>query len=254
MLSAPALEAAAPLQSFTGSYDVTLQLGGEVFTDEQLVSNNLPAWVSGVELGPLPAAAQLSAFHLEVNGDRLFVLDTTVVLPGTALVARPRDVIRLKGNTYDLVFQGQNQGVPPSAQIDALGRSPQGDLILSFDVSLELDGVVAHDEDLLRFDGASFSLLFDGSAAGIGPAFDLDAAAMLPNGNLLISLDSGGQLGAAVFADEDVLNWDGASSTWSLSIDGSLLDGQLLAADLESLAIELIEELIFKDGFETPAP
>ena len=254
MLSAPALEGAVPLESFTGSYDVTLQLGGEIFTDEQLIFNNLLGLVSSVDLGPLPPAAQLSAFHLESNGDRLFVLDTTVVLPGTALIARPQDVIRWEGSTYDLVFQGQSQGVPPTAQIDALSRLPQGDLILSFDVSLELDGVVAHDEDLLRFDGASFSMLFDGSAAGIGPAFDVDAADILPDGTLLISLDIGGQLGTAVFGDEDVLKWDGPSSVWSLTIDGSVLDGQLLAADLKSLAVGVIEELIFRDGFEAPAP
>ena len=254
MLAIPPLEAAVPLESFTGSYDVTLQLGGQTFTDEQLVFNNLSGSVSGVDLGPLPATVQLSAFHLEGNGDRLFVLDTTVVLPGTALVARPQDVVRWEGNAYDLVFQGQSQGVPPTARIDALSRTPEGDLVFSFDISLELDGVVADDEDLLRFDGATFSMLFDGSAAGIGPGFDLDAAHVLPDGSLLISLDIGGQLGSAVFGDEDVMKRNVQSSAWSLAIDGSALAAALLAADLKSLFVGVIEGLIFRDGFESPAP
>lgn len=237
----------AGTNSFDFSPDITIDLNTLIVADEDVVLDGLVL----ENMGAIPANAALTAFHRLENGDRLFALDTTVLLPGDQLL-RPGDVGRFDGTDFTLEFDGQANGVPAGAGIDALTVGLGGKLIMSFDITLELDGAIIADEDLARFDGAGFNLFFDASSKGVNSALDLDAVHLEPSsGQLLMSFNTGGSVAGTGFADEDLLLYDSLGSNWSLAFDGSAIDTAWLAADLDATFAVLISDVIFYGGFES---
>jgi hypothetical protein len=233
----PTSRAVTPLDSVSASPDVTVELASAPFDDEDVAVDDLLGVVAPASLGTLPANADLTAYHLLANGDQLFSLDTTVELAGS-LTVEPGDVVRYDGVSYTLEFDASAEGVPNGVITDAVSVAGSGDLLLSFDTTVDLGAVTADDEDLVEFDGASFSLSFDGSAAGVPAALDLDAAHRLFDGTLGLSFDGSGQLGGVDFDDEDVLGYDPSGPTWSLLYDGSAQHSEWEGGpDLDAVAL-----------------
>jgi hypothetical protein len=118
--------------------------------------------------------------------------------------------------------------------------APPADLLLSFDVTVSLPAsgggtITVDDEDVVRWEGAGFTLFFDGSAAGVNPALEVDAVHSIAKaGPVLVSFDGSGTVGTVGFDDEDVLEWDAISSTWSLAYDGSVQHAGWPSADLDA--------------------
>ena len=207
LVSAPALGAATPLLEVRASPDVTVDLSGTVLADEKLASDDLAGTVTIQSVGTLPGAADLDGYHQMPNGDQLFSLDIGAELGG-GVTAAPGDVVCFDGIVYKLALDGTAEGLGPGVEIDAVSALEGGDLLLSFDVTVSVDGMTVEDEDLVRFDGATFTLFFDGSVAGVAPPLALDAAHRLdPNGHLLLSFDGSGTLGGVDFDGEDVLEY-----------------------------------------------
>jgi hypothetical protein len=241
--------AATPLDFLDASPDITAGLGGLSVNDEDVAEDDLGGGLGLAPLGALPSAADLAAYHVLANGEQLLAFDTTVSLPG-GLTAEPRDVVRYNGATYSLEFNGAANGVPNGTQVDAVSVLNGGDLLLSFDTTVVLSGLSVDDEDLVRFDGSTFSLFFDGSVEGVSTALDLDAAHHIDaNGHLLLSFDGSGTVGGVDFDDEDVLEYDPVAGTWLLAYDGSAQHSGWLTADLD--AVHALSPLIFADGFES---
>ena len=225
--------AATPLSAVRVSPDVTVTLGGVTVDDESVARDDLLGGVTLQGIAPVPQSVDLDAYHLLPNGDQLLSFDTTVTLPGGPTV-RPADVVRLHAGNYTVEFDASARGVPAGANVDAVAvRGPA--LVLSFDVAVSLGGVFIEDEDLVLFDGVSFTLFFDGSASGLDPRLDLDAADLLEcNDHLLVSFDGSGSLGGVPFDDEDILETDRISS-WEIVYDGDARDPSWRAADLDAL-------------------
>lgn len=219
---------------FAGSPDTTVQLGGSLAHDEDVAVDNQLGLVVLEDLGPLPATAEVTAYALAANGDRLFGLESTTNLSG-GVVATPRDIVRWNGGGYAIELDGTAEGLPRGTAIDAVAPGPEQSLLVSFDTTVVLDGTTFADEDLARWDGALFLPAFDGSASGLSAAYDVDAAQRLGGGVFLVSLDTSGSVGGLAFDDEDVLRFDGA--TWSLEIDASDLDADWRSADLDAMQV-----------------
>lgn len=233
-------------QSLRYSPDTTAVLGGITTADETVAEDDLAGGVIINNIGPLPAAADLTAYHLTVDGHHLMAFDTTVVLGG--LTVEPGDVVRFDGAVYNLDFDASGEGVSASTYVDAVAENA-GDLVLSFDTTVTLDGITLDDEDLVGFDGTNFTLFFDGSDDGVTQALDLDAAHVLENGILQLSFDSSGSIAGISFDDEDVLSYDATNDLWSLIYDGDTQHSGWAAADLDALG-----ETAGSGGSCTPAP
>lgn len=231
-LAAPPTHAADEL-----STDVTVELDGTLANDEDVVED-VPGSVAKIDVGTLPANADVIGYSVGVDQQVLFSLDTAVALPG-GVTTTPRDVVRWNGSLYSVVFDGADRGVPDGAQIDAIGVLPDGDLLLSFDVTVTLGGVTADDEDLLRFDSPStWTLHFDGSAEGVPAAADLDGADRIDaSGDLALSFDISGTAGGVAFDDEDILAFHPATHLWSMRADGSSRHPELAAADVDAVFV-----------------
>lgn len=231
--------ALTPIGSADLSPDVAIMLGGAVAEDEDVAIDDLIAGtITADDLGILPGSADVTAYHRLANGDRLFSLDTTVTLG--AVSPTPADVVRYDGSIHSIELDGGVYGVPLGASVDAITMSGSS-LAVSFDVTVSLSGVTFEDEDLVLFDSGDFSMLFDGSAAGIAPGLDLDGAHRFEeNGHLALSFDGSGTIGGVDFDDEDVLEYDAGGPTWELAWDGSLEHASWSAADAD--AVHLVPE------------
>lgn len=221
----------------SGSPDITIDLGAAAVTtaDEDVAVDNQLGIVVLENLGSLPTAVDVVAYGNELGGSSLLAFETTVDLGG-GVIARRGDVVRWNGSTYAIAFDASAAGVPDGALTDAVSTSVDGALVLSFDTTVDLGGgLVAADEDLVRWDGASFSLVFDGSANGLDTALDVDAAQDLGGGHFLLSFDTTGSIGGVTFADEDVVRF--AQGSWTLEFDGSSADSDWVAADLDGVAV-----------------
>lgn len=240
-LFASVSRAATTLASVSVSPDVTIVLGGVTAHDEDVAVDDLAGTVSLVKLGDLPQAAAVSSYHLLENGDKLFSLDTAVELSG-ALTVEPGDVVRYDGVSYAVEFDASANGVPRGVAIDAVTTTAGGSLLLSFDTTVGLSAflrpIIVDDEDLVAFNGVLFKSAFDGSAAGVPEALDLDGAHNLGGGKLALSFDGSGSLGGVDFDDEDVLEYDAATGAWEMAYDGSAEHAGWASADLEAIHAE----------------
>jgi hypothetical protein len=100
-----------------------------------------------------------------------------------------------------------------------------------------LGAATADDEDLVLFDGSQFTLLFDGSAAGVPEALDLDAVHYLGGSKVAVSFDGSGSLPGVVFDREDVLEHDLFTGTWEITYDGSAVHAAWGGANLDAVAV-----------------
>src|SRR5512143_3257949 len=232
------------------SSDVPFVLGAGTFGPDAGLAVPTAGPYAVVDLGTLPANANVTAFHELDDGGRLFSLETFTALPGGVTADRD-DVVQYDGAGYSVFFDGAAAGVPAGARIDAIGWRRQGgvaSLLLSFDVTVALPGVTAEDEDVVAWAGGAWTLAFDGSAAGISPELDVDGFDRDPvTGTVYASFDGSGRLSGVDFDDDDVLAWNG--STWTLALAGDLVGPSFAAGDLDALAV--VTPNIFRDGFES---
>ena len=227
------------------SPDITANLGTgapAVVTDEGVaIDDAAGSVVLFLPAGTLPPAVDVDGYDLLPTGESLLVVDVTVTLPGLppGMPAEPRVVSYDPMTTlFTTVFDGSAAAVPANARIDAVATDPGGDLLLSFDTSVTLPGVgPVDDEDLVVFMGGPFAMVFDGSANGVAPGLDLDAAhRVVGTDELQLSFDGSGVLGGVFFDDEDVLTFDLATLTYAMFADSSLSDPvDWPAADLVAL-------------------
>ncbi|MFK7898569.1 MAG: hypothetical protein AB8G23_22235 [Myxococcota bacterium] len=238
----PFLLAPATVQAqevISASPDITLELGaGVVTSDHDVALDNQLGIVLLDDLGPLPETADVVGLAQDGAGNRLIALDTATLLDdglGGDFVARAGDVVTYDGAGYTKTFDATAAGIPSGVTTDAATLNLSG-LLLSFDTTVDLGGgLYAADEDLVLWDGAAFSMAFDGSAAGLDRALDLDAGHALGGDAYLVSFDTSGSVGGIHFQDEDLLRYVGG--TWSLELDASSLDADWAAADLDAVQV-----------------
>jgi hypothetical protein len=227
--------AATPLAELRYSPDITVVLAASTVDDEDIATDDLAGLVSTVDVGAIPASADVIGYHRLASGDQLLSFDTSVALPG-GLTAFAGDVVLFDGTSYTIVFDAAANGVPAGAVTDAVAALSVNDLLLSFDTTVSVGEVVADDEDIVRFNRGTVSLFFDGSAEGVTASLDLDAVHCLDSpGSLLLSFDGSGTVGGATFDDEDVLEFTPATGVWELVYDGSAQHGGWAAADLNAV-------------------
>lgn len=221
-----AILAAAPLaaqaQEYRFSADDTVDLGGTMLADDELGVDDGSGAVSALDLGAIPTEADVTAYHADDNGDALFALSVAVELGGERF--RAGELIRYDGAAYISEFDPLANGVPRGVEIDAVSVLG-GDLLLSFDTAVDLAGMFAADEDLVRFDNPGFSNQFDLSDFGAANALDIDAVHYEASEiTLRVSFDGAGEIAGVTFRDQDVLKLDASTSAWSLDYDASAAD------------------------------
>jgi hypothetical protein len=227
----------------TYSPDTTVLVSGTLVADEDIAEDDLAGGVVLGALGALPESVEVDG-HARVGAAHLFSLDTAATLPG-GLFVRPADVVRYDGVAYVLAFDATASGLGADVDDDALSVDGAS-LVLSFDTTVDLGGgLVVSDEDLVEVVRGSFALRFDGSAAGLDPALDLDAVHVGPAGSFFASFDRAGSIGGVAFDDDSILLYSG--SAWSRTDDVSSRYSAFGPADVISVP-EPAPGLVFVAG------
>ena len=217
------------------SPDVTIALGptGFVVGDQEVVVDDLAGGYAIEPLVAIPAPADVTGFARSGAAYALSFAQTTS-LPG-GLVVQPGDVaLADASSTYSLFFDGSLEGLPDGVKVDAVSFAPGG-LLLSFDRTVDVGGFVVADEDLVRWKDGAYSLVFDGSDAGLDRSVDVDGAQDLAFGNFLVSFDTTGIVAGIVFRDEDVLRYE--NGAWSVEFDAPSLETDWIRADVDAFTI-----------------
>lgn len=159
------------------------------------------------------------------DGDRIS-LDINAQV-GSAQVS-PRDVFQVSGS---ILFDGDAAGIPDDVNVDAISRDPAtDDLVLSIDVQADFGGSTYAPDDLIRWDGNSFSIF---ESPGLGE--NIDALHILDTGSYLISLDATAELEGLVVRDEDVVEVGSGGATFELSFTPRNLHSSWEATNLDAL-------------------
>lgn len=174
-------------------------------------------------------ASDVDGYHAaDTCGPALFSVNSTAEVAST--VMRPADVFRDNGSK---VFDAAAEGVADGVNLDAVSREPSScDLILSFDITVQLDGTVFRPADLIQFDGGSFSLFREGPSSG-----NLDAVHVLDNDSVLASFAAPVPNLGIAFADHDVIEQAGADGEWSLAFQPVAIDPSWDPADTDALYV-----------------
>jgi len=179
----------------------------------RLLHRNKAALRRGCERLALVLFITLSAGSLS-RSEYFLTPDSPTRLGGTTW--EPHEVVRNDAGSFRL-----ETALPAATPVDALHRMDSGDWLLSVSDPTNLGGVLYDPRDIVRYDGASFSLFFDGAAAGVPPGANVDAVFLDGGdaGDLVLSLDVPVLIGASVFEPSDLVRFDGVA--FSLFFDAS---------------------------------
>jgi hypothetical protein len=129
----------------------------------------------------------------------------------------------------------------PTPTLTATPPYSYNPLYLSLTGSQTIGGISSADEDILRFDGQTWSLFFDGSDVGVGSP-DLFAFSIVNADTILMSFSANVTVGGFTAAPQDVLKFDATSlgsttsGAWSLYFDGSDVGLDTTAEKIDSLS------------------
>jgi len=144
-----------------------------------------------------------------------YVPDTTVVLGG--VIATDDDVAA--DNLAGTVTPVNIGSIPLATEITAYDRLANGTQLLAFDTTTTLSGgVTVNPGDVVSFDGATYALLFDASAAGIPGGVITDAVTAIGPNDLLLSFDVTVDFGSFTADDEDLVRFH--DGVFILFLDG----------------------------------
>lgn len=105
-----------------------------------------------------------------------------------------------------------------------------------------IGGVSFDQQDVIAFDGETFTKYFD--ASPWLSRYTIDAFAFLPNDDMLFSLTGAGNVSGINFDDSDIIRYTVASNSWSLYFDGSDVGLSLSGEDVDALTVAENGDLI----------
>jgi hypothetical protein len=162
--------------------------GGVIFADEDILSYNraTSTWFMYFDGSDVGIPSDIDAFFRMSDGTILLSLDTDGTV-GSFGAVDDSDIIRftptsLGANTagsFSWYFDGSDVGLTTTAEdIDAIGFTPDGKLVISMLGSFNVTGVSGNDEDLISFVATSlgastsgiWAIYFDGSDVGLNEA------------------------------------------------------------------------------------
>jgi hypothetical protein len=155
-------------------------------------------------------------------------------------------------NVYDVTVQASDGTLADTQAIavTVTDVAEGGATILYFSVETAqtLSGIPVTPQDIVAFDGQSYSLFVDGSDVGLDASSEnIDAFALLADGSVLLSTTGNPSLsGISGGRDEDVLalspglRGEVTTGTWAMYLDGGAVGLEASGEDVD--AVELLED------------
>jgi hypothetical protein len=158
------------------------------------------------------------------------------------------DIYLWNGSAYSRVLDVSNIGVPASgganANVDGFDRVDANHFYLSFSGDTTLPGIGSvQDEDIAYFSAGTWSVFFDGTAAGLtSNALDIDAFNIVGTTIYFSTAGNANPPGVGGTADDaDIYTWNGSSfaRVWDATAagfaDAANVDGFVRGADASQI-------------------
>ena len=152
--------------------------------DEDVVYYNGSTWVRtfdgsafGIAGTDLDAITVVGANPDGTGGTLYFSTTDSDVMPGTAGPGDDADIYSFSGGTFTKLIDASAVGWSTS-NVDGMTWVSATDLYLSYNVDVTVPGPLGiQDEDVVHYDGSTWSVYFDGTAHGLGstPNLNVDA-------------------------------------------------------------------------------
>jgi len=151
-------------------------------------------------------------------------------------------------NVYDVTVQASDGSLTDTqtlaVTVTDVVENPSSPLYFSLVDRATVGAISADNEDVVFFDGTSFSLAFDGTDVGLAE-FRIDAFSWIDADSLLLSFDSPGAVPgvAGTTDDSDVVRFDATSlgadtaGTFTMYFDGSDVGLTTSAEDIDALEL-----------------
>lgn len=246
-----------------------LKNNGQTFSDPSCVDVTPPAAPTG-----LAATADSAVVNLDWNNNSEADLAGYNVYRGTGAggpyskvngavvaVSNYSDTTVTNGITYYYVVRAVDTSSNESGNSNEASATPSAgvNVLMTFLTSTSVPGVgTVENEDIVAYNTGTgvWSLYFDGSDVGL-TSFAIDALAVLPSGQLLISVDldgtlaglTGGPSGTSV-DDSDIIQFTPSSlgattaGTWTFYFDGSDVGLTTTGEDIDALSISATGQLV----------
>jgi hypothetical protein len=149
-----------------------------------------------------------------------------VAVPGVNGVADNADIYGWDGSAYSRDWNANVHGVLGSANVDAYDRVDATHFYVSFDADTTLGGsLTVQDEDIVYYDNGTWSVFFDGTAAGLtAGGEDIDAASIVGGTVYFSTSGNVNPPGVGGTADDsDIYRWNGGNSftrVWDATTHG----------------------------------
>ncbi len=180
--------------SYAVAFETMTALPGGVIAsraDVALYDAANAAWSILFDGSGLPLGTGVDAVSFTSGGGLLLSFDRRTDFGG---IVDDEDVIRWVDGFPSLEFDGSAAGLDPSVDVDAVHALNPDALLLSFDTTGTVGGIVFRDEDIVRFENGVWKVEYEAAAAEAGwIAADLDAMTVPEPG-------AGGLLGVGVAA------------------------------------------------------
>lgn len=119
----------------------------------------------------------------------------------------PAQIVRSDSASYSLI-----NTLPAGVEVNALFIENNGDYVFSMNAHVNLGGTDYEARDVVGYNGASYSMILDGSGSGIPAYADIDSVYRTGAGVLVIGFDVPTNLGGTEYMPSDMANWLGGSS------------------------------------------
>ncbi len=135
------------------------------------------------------------------------------------------DLAEYNPTTDTALLRLDGSAIGVSQKIDAIHLLENGHILLSLDNSGSIGGLSVDKSDLVDYDPVanSASLVLDGSAVFSGPNNDISAVYVKADGKLILASAVSASLAGLSFQPEDLVEYDPATNTASLFLDGSAI-------------------------------
>ncbi len=242
---------------------------GQTFSDPSCVDVTPPAAPTG-----LVATADNAVVNLDWGNNSEADLAGYNVYRGTSAggpyskingavvaVSDYSDTTVTNGTTYYYAVRAADTSSNESGNSNEVSATPSAGvtMLMTFLASTSVPGVgTVENEDIVAYNTGTgvWSLYFDGSDVGL-TSFAIDALAVLPSGQLLISVDldgtlaglTGGPSGTSV-DDSDIIQFTPSSlgtttaGTWTFYFDGSDVGLTSTGEDIDALSISATGQLV----------
>ncbi len=162
-------------------------------------------------------------FPALVTAQNDFIFSTEEDFSIGSFSAKDDNLVNFASGSFSLSALLPADVLPQEVDLDAYGEIGTT-VIFSLDEDAEIAGTLYADEDLIKYDGSTFSLWFDGSGAGLAPEVNVDAVYIESESPQIFqfSLGEASEIsGVGVVYKNDILRYNnGTIGVWSQGNEG----------------------------------